>query len=44
MAKLHTVDDPSNGAPLGTAWPEEEAVDRPRRGPHDAQRVAWRCQ
>jgi hypothetical protein len=33
-AKLHTADDPSDGAPPGTVWPEAEAMDRPCRGPH----------
>jgi hypothetical protein len=44
MAKLRTDVDPSDGASPGTVWLEAEAVDRPRRGPHCAQRVAWRCQ
>jgi hypothetical protein len=42
--KLHTDVDPSDGASPGMAWPEAEAVDRPRRGPYDTQHVAWRCQ
>jgi hypothetical protein len=37
MAKLHTTDDLSDGAPPGTVSPKAEAVDRPRRGPHGAQ-------
>jgi hypothetical protein len=37
MAKLHIVDDPSDGAPPATVWPKANAVDRPRRGPHGAQ-------
>jgi hypothetical protein len=36
IAKLHIADDPSDGAPPGMTWPEAKAVDRPRRGPHDA--------
>jgi hypothetical protein len=36
MTKLHTANDPSDGAPPGTARPEAEAIDRPRRGPHGA--------
>jgi hypothetical protein len=39
-AKLRTEVNPSDGASPGTAWPEAEAVDRPRRGPHGAG--AWR--
>jgi hypothetical protein len=40
MTKLHTVDDPSDGAPPGTVWIEAEAVDRPHRGPHGTQHAA----
>jgi hypothetical protein len=40
MAKLYTADDSSDGAPPGMAWPEAEAVDRPRRGPHGVQCTA----
>jgi hypothetical protein len=39
MAKLHTADDLSDGALPGTVWPEAEAMDRPRRGPHGTQRA-----
>jgi hypothetical protein len=37
MAKLHTAEDLSNGAPPGMAWTEAEAMDRPRRGPPGAR-------
>jgi hypothetical protein len=30
MAKLRTDVDPSDGVSPGTAWPEAEAMDRPR--------------
>jgi hypothetical protein len=39
-AKLRTDVDPSDEASPGMAWPEVEAVDGPRRGPHGVQRAA----
>jgi hypothetical protein len=44
MAKLCMDVDPCDGASLGTVWPEAVGVDRPRRGPHGAQRAVWRFQ
>jgi hypothetical protein len=43
MTKLCTDVDPSDGVLPGTAWPKAAVVDRPCRGPHGMQRVAWRC-